>query len=111
MQPENVSGGSTIYLNVFTFFETFLYRLLMGMNSSSRLEPLLPSPSQSRTGDAHDVLRVARRLASRNPLQTMIGARPLSSAHECQPLLGFLTLPRMQSFTADLLLKCVFYLL
>ena len=83
----------------------------MRMNSASRLELLLPSPRQSRAGDAHDVLSVARRLAVRNPLQTVIGAKSHSSSHECRPCLGVVKLPRMQSFTVDLLLKCVFYLM
>lgn len=81
----------------------------MRMNSASRLELLLPSPVSP--AQVMLMLSVARRLAVRNPLQTVIGAKSLSSSHECRPCLGVVKLPRMQSFTVELLLKCVFYLM
>ena len=84
------------YLNMFTFLKLYWIGCWWEW-TQRRGKSCFSSPQSVPAGDAHDMLSVARRLAIRNPPQTAIGVKSLSFSHECQPCLGVMKLPRMQS--------------
>ena len=85
------------YLNVFTFLKLYWIGCWWEWTQRWGKSCFSSPPVSSCTRDAHDVLSVARRLAIRNLLQTVIGVKSLSFSHKCQSCLGVMKLPRMQS--------------